>query len=69
VKELTEQLRDTTIVLEEQKQNVKELTDELVNRNSRVMQLEADIFFLAGDLSEKFVVEEELRQMGVQLIN
>jgi hypothetical protein len=59
--ELTHQLRETKVLLEEQKSNVQELTHELSNRNSRVMQLEADKFFMAGDLQEKCIVEENLR--------
>jgi hypothetical protein len=43
-------------LLEKQKSNyVQELTDEVSNRNSRVMQLEADNFFMFGDLQEKCV--------------
>jgi hypothetical protein len=68
VEELTEQPRAANVLLEEQKSNVQELTDEVSNENSRVMQLEADNFLLAGDLHEKCIVEEELRQMGRQLL-
>jgi hypothetical protein len=60
VEELTEQLRTTKV-------NVQQLTGEVRNRNSQVMQLEADKFFMSGDLKERFIVEEELRKQGMQL--
>jgi hypothetical protein len=67
VEELTERLRTTNVALEEQKSNVQQLTDEVSNRNSRVLRLEADNFFIAGDLHEKCIVEKDLRQKCMQL--
>jgi hypothetical protein len=67
VKELTEQLKDTKVVVEEQKHNVNQLTDELMKRDSRVMQLEADTLFLNGDLQEKSIVEEQLQEKCMDL--
>jgi len=64
VEDLTKQLRETLVSFEEQKSN---LQHELRSRNSRVMQLEADLFFMAGDLDEKSIVEEDLRKMCNQL--
>jgi hypothetical protein len=52
VEELTEQLRTTKVSLEEQKSNVQQLADEVSNKHLRVMQLETDNFFMAGDLQE-----------------
>jgi hypothetical protein len=63
VEDLTKQLRETLVSFEEQKSN---LQHELRSRNSRVMQL-ADLFFMAGDLDEKSIVEEDLRKMCNQL--
>ena len=54
-------------MLEESKESVEQLTDELRIRNSRVMQLESDLFFMAGDLDEKSIVEDHLREMCKQL--
>ena len=48
VEKLTNQLRGTLVSLEEQKSNVQQLTGELSIRNSREMQLEADLFFMAN---------------------
>ncbi len=62
VEELTERFRTTKVSLEEQKSNVEQLTEEVSNRNSRVLRLEADNFFMAGDLHEKCIVAEDLRQ-------
>ncbi len=67
VDELTGLLKENMVDLEKQKQKGDELTEELNNRNSRVMELEADKFFLNGDLQEKCIVEEQLRQMITQL--
>ena len=67
VEDLRKQLRGTLVSFEEQKANVQQLTDELSSRNSRVVQLEADLFFMAGDLDEKSIVEEDLRNMCNQL--
>ena len=67
VEELTERFRTTKVSLEEQKSNVQQLTEEVSNRNSRVLRLEADNFFMAGDLHEKCIVEEDLRQKCMQL--
>ncbi len=65
--QITERLRTTNVALEEQKSNVQQLTDEVGNRNSRVLRLEADKFFIAGDLHEKCIVKEDLRQKCMQL--
>ena len=54
-------------MLEESQESAEHLTDELRIRNSRVMQLESDLFFMAGDLDEKSIVEEDLREMCKQL--
>ncbi len=67
VEEFTERLRTTNVSLEEQKSNVQQPTDEVSNRNSRVLRLEADNLFMAGDLHEKCIVEEDLRQKCMQL--
>jgi hypothetical protein len=67
VDELTWLLKENTVELEKQKQKCDELTEELNNRNSRVMELEANNFFLNGDLHEKCIVEEQLRQTITQL--
>ena len=67
VEELTERFRTTKVSLEEQKSNVEQLTEEVSNRNSRVLRLEADNFFMAGDLHEKCIVAEDLRQKCMQL--
>ena len=40
---------------------MKELRRQLRSRKSRVMELEAEKYFLAGDLHEKSIVETELR--------
>jgi hypothetical protein len=61
---LTEELKAIKVMLEKKMENVDELTGLL---NSRVMELEADIFFLNGDLEEQYIVEEQLRQMITQL--
>jgi predicted nuclease with TOPRIM domain len=45
VRELTEQLNDTKVMVEAKKHKVNELRDELMNRDSRVMHLEADKYF------------------------
>jgi hypothetical protein len=65
--ELTEQLSEMKGVTQKHIDYVKELTDLLSNKHSRLMQLEEDKFFLAGDVAEKSVVEEELRRMCIQL--
>ncbi len=67
VVELTEQLNATKVKVEEQKHNFNLLTDELMDRDSRVMMLEADTFFLNGDLAEKSIVEEELKGKCTEL--
>ena len=64
---LTSLLKAKTVELENQKMKGDELREELNNRNSRVMELEADNFFLNGDLHEKCIVEEQLRQTITQL--
>ena len=67
VDELTRLLKEKTVELEKQEQKCDELTEELNNRNSRVMELEADKFFLNGDFHEKCIVEEQLMQTITQL--
>ncbi len=62
VEELTEQLRTTKVSLQEQKSNVQQLTDEASSRNSRVMQLEADNFFMAGDLQENLSATKDAKK-------
>jgi chromosome segregation ATPase len=52
VRELTKQLNDTKAVVEAKKHKVNELRDELMNRDSRVMHLEADKYFLVTELEE-----------------
>ena len=47
--------------LEQKKQKLKELRHRLRIRKSRVEELEAEKYFLAGDLHEKSIVEKELR--------
>jgi hypothetical protein len=67
VRELTKQLNDTKIMVEEQKRKVISLTDELMNTESRVMHLEADKYFLGADLQEKGIEEAQLKQKCTQL--
>ena len=67
VDELTRLLNEKIVELEKQEQKCDELREEVNNRNSRVMELEADKFFLNGDLHEKCIVEEQLRQTVTQL--
>ncbi len=50
------------ILLQQKTQKVKELKDELLNRKSRVMELEAEKFFLTGDFHDQSMVLKELRQ-------
>ena len=64
---LTSLLKAKTVELENQKMKGDELREELNNRNSRVMELEADKFFLNGDFHEKCIVEEQLMQTITQL--
>jgi dynactin complex subunit len=64
---LTSLLKAKTVELENQKQKGDELREELNNRNSRVMELDADKFFLNGDFHEKCIVEEQLMQTITQL--
>jgi hypothetical protein len=50
------------ILLQQKTQKVKELKFELLNRKSRVMELEAEKLFLTVDLHNQSMVEKELRQ-------
>ena len=50
------------ILLQQKTQKVKELKFELINRKSRVMELEAEKLFLTVDLHNQSMVEKELRQ-------
>ena len=52
---------DKVHLLEQKKHKMKELRRQLRSRKSRVMELEAEKYFLAGDLHEKSIVETELR--------
>jgi hypothetical protein len=55
LKSLTEQLKDAKVLVEEHERrnvNVKQLTDELMNRDSRVLNLEADKYFMSAELQD-----------------
>ncbi len=50
------------ILLQQKKEKLKELRDELSNRKSRVMELEAEKYFLMADLHERSMVIKELKE-------
>ncbi len=52
VKGLTEQLKDAKVLVEEHECNVQQLADELMNRESRVRNLEADHYFMSAELQD-----------------
>jgi hypothetical protein len=59
--ELTEELKDTKVMLEEQRHNLEQLTGKLMNRDSRVMHLEAEKYFLGADSEETRNEEAQLK--------
>jgi hypothetical protein len=67
VRELAEQLNDTKVMVEAKKLKVNELRDELMNRDSRVMHLEADKYFLVTELEEKSIEDAQLKEKCTQL--
>ena len=50
------------ILLQKKTRKVKELKDEVLNRKARVMELEAERFFLTGDFHDQSMIVKELRQ-------
>ncbi len=50
------------ILLQQKKEQLKELRDELSNRKSRVMELEAEKYFLVADVHEQSMVIKELKE-------
>ena len=61
LKQQKDLLEEKVHLLEQKKHKMKELRRQLRSRKSRVMELEAEKYFLAGDLHEKSIVETELR--------
>ncbi len=67
VKELTEQLKDTKVVVEAHERKVEQLGYELIEKESRVIHLEADKYFLDANLLERSNEEAQLKAKCAQL--
>ncbi len=70
MKRLTKQFKDAEGVVEEHARNVKQLRDELMNRDSRVMNLEAENYIMSAewhDLQGKVSVQAKFKEKCTQL--